>query len=259
MQTTILLSENQRLFFESNGYLVVENIIDVSQLIEYRKIYDNFLNATIDTGNNRSDLGAGLGDEKKENITQIMWPSDFVPALLDLPYHQKALAIARQLLGNDIAMDFDMLINKAPHTNTPTPWHQDAAYWIKMPDRRAVSCWMALDTAIKENGCMWYVPGSHLGEIRPHRFAGKQGGALTCDATEDEGVFIELQSGSCVFHHGGTLHYSRGNSTDGDRRAFIINFRPQAMIDLEREKGFDHGRTGGASDRQVRNNESEKI
>jgi ectoine hydroxylase-related dioxygenase (phytanoyl-CoA dioxygenase family) len=150
-------------------------------------------------------------------------------------------------------MDFDMLINKAPYTNTPTPWHQDAAYWIDMPDKRAASCWLALDEATVDNGCMWYVPASHLNPVRPHHFAGKQGGALMCEASEAEGVPVELLAGSCVFHHGGTLHYSRGNTTASQRRAFIVNFRPQAMIDLERQKGFDHGRSGGASDRKVRN------
>ncbi|MDA8993707.1 carboxypeptidase-like regulatory domain-containing protein [Flavobacteriaceae bacterium] len=30
------------------------------------------------------------------------------------------------------------------------------------------------------------------------------------------------------------------NSTSGNRRAYILNFRPQAMIDLERSLGFDH-------------------
>jgi ectoine hydroxylase-related dioxygenase (phytanoyl-CoA dioxygenase family) len=152
-------------------------------------------------------------------------------------------------------MDFDMLINKAPFTDTPTPWHQDAAYWIDMPDKRAASCWLALDEATVENGCMWYIPASHLKPIRPHRFAGKQGGALTCDASETEGAAVELLAGSCVFHHGMTLHYSRGNTTKSQRRAFIVNFRPDAMIELERQKGFDHGRSGGAADRKVRSDE----
>ena len=51
-------------------------------------------------------------------------------------------------------------------------------------------------------------------------------GALQCDGTEAEGVFVELKAGSCVLHHGATLHYSRGNSTALNRRAFIVNFRP---------------------------------
>jgi ectoine hydroxylase-related dioxygenase (phytanoyl-CoA dioxygenase family) len=247
------LSLPQLDFYRQNGYLVVHNIITPELVEEYRRLYDRFLDGSISTGANRSDLGAGLGQSPTgENITQIMWPSDFAPEVRDMPYHQNALAIARQLLGDDIEMDFDMLINKAPHTNTPTPWHQDAAYWVDMPDKRAASCWMALDPATIDNGCMWYVPGSQHQPIRPHRFAGAPGGALMCDASESEGLAIEIPPGSCIWHDGGTLHYSRGNQTDAQRRAFIVNYRPAAMIALERSMGFDHGRSGGAADRKVR-------
>jgi hypothetical protein len=41
-------------------------------------------------------------------------------------------------------------------------------------------------------------------------------------------------------HLGATVHYSRGNSTNKQRRAMIINLRPQKMINYERERGFDH-------------------
>ena len=248
------LEPARKTFFEENGYLVIEDIISIDELDRYRKIYNDFLDDTIHTGKNRTDLGVGLGNNKKvENITQIMWPSDFVPAVLNMTYHQRALAIAKSLQGNDMEMDFDMLINKAPNTGTITPWHQDAAYWINMPDKRAVSCWLALDRATLENGCMWYVPGSHLLPLRPHRNAGGKGSALTCNATESEGVGIELKPGSCVLHHGATLHYSRGNSSDSHRRAYIINFRPAEMIAMERAQGFDHGRTGNAAERKIRN------
>jgi phytanoyl-CoA hydroxylase len=84
--------------------------------------------------------------------------------------------------------------------------------------------------------------------IRPHVPSAKGGGALMCEAAEDEAVALEIKPGSCVFHHGATLHYSRGNSTGMRRRAFITNFRPESMIRFEREKGFDH--TG---DRKVNN------
>lgn len=247
------LSPAQIDFFQQNGYLAIESILHPEELAQYVELYDQFLDGTIDTGSNRSDLGQGLGtDTTREAITQIMWPSDFAP-LTEMPYHQRATSIAQGLLGPDIIMDFDMMINKAPQTNTPTPWHQDAAYWVDMPDKRALSIWLALDEATLENGCMWYVPGSHLKGLRAHRSAAK-GGALVCEASEAEGIAVPLKPGSCVLHHGGTLHYSRGNSTDGPRRALIINFRPQAMIEFERAQGFDHGRTGGAADRKVRTN-----
>ncbi|MNY42738.1 Phytanoyl-CoA dioxygenase (PhyH) [compost metagenome] len=126
-----------------------------------------------------------------------------------------------------------------------------------MPDKRATSCWLALDEATVDNGCMWFVPGSNLKEVRPHRFAGKEGGALTCDASEEEGVYVALKPGSCTFHQGRTLHYSRGNSTGSDRRAFILNFRPGEMIRYERERGFDHGRNN-AGDRKLKNDDFKK-
>jgi len=257
METNGMITEDQRLFFKENGYVVIENILSAEEVEIYRKLYSEFLSGKIDVGKNRSDLGENLGESVKvENITQIMWPSSFVPGLSSMPYHEKALVIARQLMGDDIEMDFDMLINKAPHTNTITPWHQDAAYWIDLPDKRAASCWLALDEATLENGCMWFVPGSNKMEVRKHRYAGKEGGALVCDALEEEGVGIPLSPGSCTFHSGQTLHYSRGNSTESQRRAFIVNYRPQKMIELERSKGFDHGKTG--TDRSLKNDSALK-
>jgi len=239
--------------FNEHGFVVIEDLIDAEHVQRYRELYDQFIFGAIDAGRNRSDLG-GHTDRSRddvENVTQIMWPSDFVPGLLEGVYHQRALSVARQLLGDDMAFDFDMLIDKAPHTNTPTPWHQDASYWIDLSDTRAASCWLALDEATIDNGCMWFIPGSHRLPLRPHHPAGAGGGALQCDALEEEAIAVPLRPGSCTFHAGGTLHYSRGNTTDTRRRAFITNFRPQAMIEFERAQGFDHGRTN--NDRTVRN------
>lgn len=237
-----LLHQDQIDFFNDNGYLVIEDLLTLEEINEYRDLYEDFLSNKIDAAHVRGDLSGQTDDTTTavvERITQIMVPSRLVPELLHKALHQKSLSIARQLLGDDVRLDFDMLIDKAPFTDTPTPWHQDCAYWISMPDTRAASCWVALDDAYKENGCMWYVPKSHLVPIRPHRSTGK-GGALQCDASESEAVAVEIKAGSCVYHHGGTLHYSRGNSTAHRRRAFITNFRPEAMIAYERENGYDH-------------------
>ncbi|MCK0158278.1 phytanoyl-CoA dioxygenase family protein [Cellulophaga sp. F20128] len=233
-----LLSQQQKSFFEAEGYLVIDNLLSEEEVVFYSDLYESFLDNTIDVSKYRSDL-SGLEDSKKEKITQIMVPSKVVPELLEKGLHMKTLKIAQELMGDDIALDFDMLINKAPNTNTITPWHQDAAYWIDMPDKRAASCWVAIDRSYKENGCMWYTPKSHLAELLPHEQTGNKG-ALKCEGTEENSSCIELPPGSCVFHQGATLHYSRGNSTNDNRRAFITNFRPMAMIELERSKGVDH-------------------
>ena len=233
-----ILTKVQIDFFNKEGYLVVNNLLSIDEIKYYRQVYDSFLNNSIDTSGFRSDL-SGSDSETVEKITQIMVPGKIYPELLNKLLHQKTLLVAKELLGEDMELDFDMLINKAPNTNTETPWHQDEAYWLDMPDKRAVSCWTAIDKAIADNGCMWYTPGSHLGPLLPHAQIGNKG-ALLCKGSEQDSVCIELDPGSSVFHHGRTMHYSRGNSTEFNRRAFITNYRPQAMIQLERSKGYDH-------------------
>ena len=233
-----LLTAEQKKKFEEEGYLVIENLLISDEVKYYSNIYDSFLSNSIDAKGMRSDL-SGNQNGKDEKITQIMVPGRLHPELLNRPLHLKTLQLAKELMGDDMDMDFDMLINKAPYTNAETPWHQDTAYWIDMPDTRAVSCWVAIDPSFKDNGCMWYTPGSHLKNLLPHIQIGNKG-ALKCEGSEDNSSCVELSPGSCVLHHGKTMHYSRGNSTQYQRRAFITNFRPASMIELERSQGYDH-------------------
>ncbi len=233
--------------FLKQGFARKDELIDPDEVTALRIIYDRLLGDKLRTAGLRSDLsGASPVEGQQEKITQIMRPSLLEPLLVESLVYDKALAQARILLGEDMAMDFDMLINKAPNTATETPWHQDAAYWIEMPDKRAVSCWIALDEVYVDNGCMWFIPRNGLHEVLPHK-ALPGGGALYCKTDTDQAVPIRLSAGGCTFHDGFTLHYSRGNTTQGPRRALILNFRPKAMIQWERDQGVDH--TG---DRKVR-------
>lgn len=248
-QLYILQQTAQFQLFESHGYLKVEALISDEEILWYRQCFDQFISGEIATGSQRSDL-SGIG-ANEELITQIMRPSLLYSELATSALYKRVLALARMLMGGDMEIDFDMLINKAPHTQQATPWHQDAAYWIDMPDKRALSCWIALDDATIDNGCMWYVPGSHLKPLRQHQQI-VQGGPLICECSESEGLAVPLKAGEGTFHHGRTLHYSRGNVTSGQRRAIIINCRPEAMIAYERERGFDH-----LGERDIRSQEEE--
>jgi ectoine hydroxylase-related dioxygenase (phytanoyl-CoA dioxygenase family) len=236
---TKAITQSEIDFFEKNGYLVIRDLIDTKTVATYQKIYDDFINGKIDVGSNRRDLKGENKESNAESITQIMVPSKQLPSLKNSSYYQKISEIARNLLGEDLDIDFDMLINKPRFSNAITPWHQDCAYWIDMPDKRAISAWMPLDKATLDNGCMWYIPGSHKLSMRKHESTAKNG-ALVCEASEGEAIYVELESGSVVLHHGATVHYSRGNTTNSQRRAMIVNLRPKAMIDYERERGFDH-------------------
>ncbi|MDY8137027.1 phytanoyl-CoA dioxygenase family protein [Aquimarina sp. 2201CG5-10] len=236
--------------FLKNGFIKLDALIPFSEVEKIRVLYDELLNDEQRTEGLRSDLsGQSKTQDTVEKITQIMRPSMIEPKLLESIAYKFALNHAKKMLGDDMALDFDMLINKAPYTDTPTPWHQDAAYWIKMPDKRSVSCWIALDDVYENNGCMWFI---HRKEkiIKPHSLYSK-GGALHCKTDTSEAQCIPIQAGGCTFHDGFTLHFSKGNTTSSQRRALILNFRPKEMIELERKQGIDHTGT-----RKVRNKDA---
>ncbi len=77
------ISREKKDFFEANGYVVIEDIIDHQELERLRTIYDKFLNNEFDLTGKRSDLGGHLDKKQSniENITQIMWPTDILPEL----------------------------------------------------------------------------------------------------------------------------------------------------------------------------------
>ncbi|WP_108868326.1 phytanoyl-CoA dioxygenase family protein [Aquimarina aquimarini] len=226
--------------FLKNGFTKVDRLFDIDTAQELLDIYNHLLHDKEKTAHLRSDLAGQNETNTKitERITQIMRPSLIEPQLLKHIAYSKALQQAKDLLGDDMELDFDMLINKAPHTDTPTPWHQDAAYWINLPDKRAVSCWIALDKVYEDNGCMWFL-SVHNQNVLEHNNL-PNGGALYCHTDTSKAISIPLDIGGCTFHDGFTLHYSRGNTTDSQRRALILNFRPKKMIELEREQGMDH-------------------
>ena len=70
------------------------------------------------------------------------------------------------------------------NADVTTPWHQDEAYWLNMPDKRAVSFWVALQDVNVDNGCMWFVPGSQKLPLREYWKAKEGHHVETCNCTE---------------------------------------------------------------------------
>jgi len=239
------LNEKTANEFIEDGYVVVDGLLTSEELEGLRKVCSQLLSNEINASSHRHDLG-GFQSQKvqgKENICQIMWPSTYVSDLKNSAVYEKALKLSKHVLGDDMQFDFDMIIAKEAHTDTVTPPHQDESYWPDLPDKRAVTVWIALDNTTRSNGCMWFIPKSHIAQVRPHQASGGKH-ALSCEADMDDFIPAQINAGSCTLHHGRTVHYSRGNQTDNARRAFIMNFRPELMIKMEREQGFDHGLNG---------------
>ena len=122
--------------WKENGFVRIENLLDHNDIKLVSDWYDAMLSDLNLTRDHRSDL-TNEGEKGKEKITQIMRPSLLDDRFMDSDIIKKVEEIAKIIIGEDAALDFDMLINKVPHSNAETPWHQDMAYWPQLEDKRA--------------------------------------------------------------------------------------------------------------------------
>jgi len=134
----------------------------------------------------------------------------------------------RILLGEDTAFFHGKVIFKEAGTGGAWQWHQDYGYWYNQGFAypRMISAFIALDEATQENGCLQVLRGSHtLGRL-DHGKVGDQTGTDPDRIAAIEPLFrrdhCEMASGSVLFFHCNLLHASAQNTSDKDRRAFII-------------------------------------
>lgn len=124
----------------------------------------------------------------------------------------------------------------------PVLWHQDNAYWQCRP-ANLVSCWLTLDDAVKANGAMQVIPGSHLKPVWHGASTATNALIETPGVDESKAVVVELPAGGCMFHHCQTLHYTEPNTTERLRRAFVMHFMAPGTSNKKGEvmrSGFGH-------------------
>ncbi len=219
--------EDQVAFFRENGFLALEQLMPPEEVARAREAYDRIFDqrAGREVGD-QFDL-AGTDEEGKEaRLPQILNPSKYAPELAAGVFRERALELCRRLLGPEAAIGGDHAILKPARIGSETPWHQDEAYWDEATLHEAVSIWIPLQEATRENGCMAFLPGTHRLDVQPHRSIGGDPRIhaleTTIDLDEKAAVFCPLPAGGCTVHHCRTFHYTGPNRSDAPRRALIL-------------------------------------
>ena len=179
------------------------------------------------------DLAGTDEKDRPTALPQILNPQQFAPELLETEFRETALRIGRQLLGPEAHVWFEHAIMKPPQFGAPTPWHQDEAHRSDRElDYEQISIWMPLQEATLENGCMQYLPGSHLGPILEHHSPNNDPrvSALECVGPfeRERAVTCPIPAGGATIHHCRTLHCAGPNSSTIPRRAYILALRGPA-------------------------------
>jgi ectoine hydroxylase-related dioxygenase (phytanoyl-CoA dioxygenase family) len=223
------LTSEQIEFFHVNGYLSGIKMLSAEQVEILRRELKRLMNPDAE----ERKLFYEFHRNESRNPDQILFHAlgawRVSAAFHDLLWNARFTKPAAQLLGGAPRFWHDQLFVKPALSGGIVAWHQDYSYWTRTAPMAHLTCWIGLDDATRENGCVHYIPQSHRWNLLLPR------GALADDMNaifqvltdaqkrDFRPVASELKAGEASFHHPLTLHGSYENFSARPRRAAVIN------------------------------------
>ena len=231
------LSPGQIAQYQTDGFLVIDNFLSAEELQFWRTALDEAVAKR--NGNKMPDRKEvyGKGDDADKSyydnvFDQLLnlWQDNI--KMKEIMLDARLGKMAAELAGVDgIRIWHDQALIKKPWAN-PTSWHLDTPYW-SFSDRSALSIWVALDDVTYENGCLFFIPGSHKKTTYENPGIGKNMGEIFKVYPEFKNarsVAALMKAGSCSFHNGLTIHGAHANMTSGLRRAMTCAYMPDGNV-----------------------------
>ena len=223
------LSDEQVAFFHQNGYLKDVRILTDEQVETLR----GELQGLFDPNHPANGLFHEYHSNESADPTRVLFHAlgawRITPGFHDLLWHPAFLVPASQLLGGPVRFWHDQLFCKPAQHGGVVAWHQDYSYWTRTKPMAHLTCWIGLDDATKDNGCLQYIPGSHCWSLLPITGLAGDMEAIRFVLTPEQlqqfehPVAVELKKGEAAFHHPLMIHGSFANATDRQRRATVLN------------------------------------
>jgi phytanoyl-CoA hydroxylase len=248
------LSAEQREQFYRDGYIKYGRVIDDATVERLRAALDRTIEEELTRDDysqlppefafghkRKADIEAG--EQPKRAIHQFVNIWKVVPEYRDVINNPNITSVIRNLMDDQpVRLWHDQIISKPPGDNGHFACHHDFYFWpLDRPSM--ITCWLALDDATPDNGCMHVAPQSH----RDPRYQ-----PADCELTEDlhlspaalgpgeaaslyneirtwmpdKAKPVVLKAGECMFHHCLNYHMTPPNITDRQRRAFVMIYMP---------------------------------
>ena len=232
------LTQAQTDFYAQNGYLVVENLVTRDNMARLRNDIDEVqrtvLNAQAEAraGKRKVEFIVEKGEGGTATATKpsLRKLADLAPNdefFQSIAGTSDILDIVTELTGGgpSIMLYSDQVFLKPAYCGSEKPLHQDNSYFKVTPNSCGVTCWMAIDDATVENGCMHYIPGTHkLGLVKHKAIKDTPHLVPDVDFKLNEEVAVPIPAGACIFHHLLTMHSSKANRSPHSRRAWALHY-----------------------------------
>lgn len=232
-----VFTQQQRIDYEKNGFVVVKGLISPEKLDKYKKRFQeicaNKVNVPYMTVMKDVTIAKSEFIEGEKAITKIQ---DFTQddELFEYCCLPEIIENVKSITGNNVMAMHTMLINKPPDSGSLTsrhPLHQDLYYFPFRPENKIVCAWTAMEKINRENGCLVVLPGSHKGEFLKHSYPDWKGGVnkmyygiQNFDFEKNKLVHLEMEKGDTVFFHPILIHGSGTNKTKGFRKAISCHY-----------------------------------
>ena len=126
-----------------------------------------------------------------------------------------------------------MFIFKQPKIGGAVTDHVDATFLQVDPMDHVVGVWIAVDEATVENGCLWFIPGSHKTSKLDYRFV-RTNSTNPSDPLlkfigerpvydQSKFVAVPVPRGSLVLIDGLVVHKSEPNKSEKSRHAYTFH------------------------------------
>lgn len=158
-----------------------------------------------------------------------------VPEFKSVTFSDRVSACCRKLGLQSPVVCQSMFIFKQPGIGGAVSTHQDASFLFVEPPEALIGFWIALEKADEDNGCLWFLPGSHRGPLykRFVRAANDSGEEypprLVFEGSNPEDLesagFLPVQAepGDCVLISGLVLHRSEANRSSRSRHIYTFH------------------------------------
>jgi len=228
----LYLIDEQRAFYEKNGFVVFRKLVDDEVLDECRQRFIDICNGEVDKGTMTvmKDLSLKSKNVKGEFLINKIQDFAFDDVLFKYISYKPMIDIVQSIIGPNVTACHTMLINKPPDSEQDAsrhPLHQDLHYFPFRPAHSIVASWTAMERVDEKNGCLFVVPGTHKGELYKHDYP------PNVKNKAYHGVFgfdhlprvnLIMEKGDTVFFHPILLHGSGPNLTKGFRKAISAHY-----------------------------------
>jgi len=238
----MILSQNQKKQFWTDGFLLVENAINDRQLENLKKTFLDWVNEsrnyktdygeTMD-GRPRFDLQPGHSSDVP-GLRRIQSPEEISEVFADVMRNGRSVDMCAELIGQGIRFHHGKVNSKLPGTATKVNFHQDFPF-EPMTNDDMITCLLFIDDVTLENGPLEVVPGTHKGPLYSHWHNGIFTGSVSDEILaehEDKIIRCTGKAGSVCLMHASLLHGSAPNLSNKSRTLYISTYYAEDAVEL---------------------------